>query len=97
MGMGKKSKTARIIVSVYLLLVIASFLIMIFTAASTPMAGIFLVLFTYPWPGILDKLVGSSPQNSVLFNGLFLLAGGLINGFVLYVVISLIGRLFQRR
>ncbi len=95
--MRKKAKTARIIVSVYLFLVIASFLIMIFTAASTPMAGIYLVLFTFPWPGILSQIVDSSQQNSFWFNGLFLLAGGLINGFVLYVVISFIGRLFQRR
>lgn len=96
MGMKKKSKIALIIVSVYLFLVIASFLVMIATVASTPMAGIYLVLFTLPWPGILDQLVGSSEQSSVWFNGLFLLAGGLINGFVLYVVISFIGRLFQR-
>ncbi|MGA7277830.1 MAG: hypothetical protein WBW79_07830 [Desulfocapsaceae bacterium] len=95
--MRKKAKTARIIVSVYLFLVIASFLIMIFTAASTPMAGIYLVLFTFPWPGILSQIVDSFQQNSFWFNGLFLLAGGLINGFVLYVVISFIGRLFQRR
>jgi hypothetical protein len=95
--MRKKAKTARIIVSVYLFLVIASFLIMVFTAASTPMAGIYLVLFTFPWPGILSQIIASSQQNSVWFNGLFLLAGGLINGFVLYIVISFIGRLFQRR
>ena len=95
--MRKKAKTARIIVSVYLFLVIASCLIMVFTAASTPMAGIYLVLFTFPWPGILSQIIASSQQNSVWFNGLFLLAGGLINGFVLYVVISFIGRLFQRR
>jgi hypothetical protein len=95
--MKSKSKTARIIASVYLFLVIASFLIMIFTAASTPMAGIYLVLFAYPWPMILNQLAGSFEQNSIWFNGLFLLAGGLINGFVLYVVINFIMGLFRRR
>lgn len=91
------AKIARTITIAYLLLVFLSFFIMIITLDSTPMAGIFLVLLTYPWPTIVGMLGDGSPGNSALINGLLLLAGGILNGFLLYVLIRLAVRLAKGR
>ena len=90
----KKSKTALIISAVYLLLVVISFLIMLMTLKSTPMAGIFLVMLTYPWPTIIG--MSGDGQNTAVVNGLLMLAGGILNGFLLYVLICLTGRLAKK-
>ncbi len=88
----KKSKTALIISAVYLLLVVLSFFIMLITLKSTPMAGIFLVLLTWPWPTIID-MSGVGQGDAALINGLLMLAGGILNGLLLYFLIYMIGRL----
>jgi hypothetical protein len=92
----KKSRIALVISISYLLLVLLSFGIMLATLDSTPMAGIFLVILTQPWPIILGNLQDGSGGNHTLLNGLFLLAGGLLNGLLLYFFISLIESIFKK-
>ena len=93
----KKSRIALAVSISYLLLVLLSFVIMLASLDSTPMAGIFLVILTQPWPIILGKLQDGSGGNYSLLNGLFLLAGGLLNGLLLYSFISLIESRFKKR
>ena len=85
---GKISKAAVIISSLYLLAVVASFVIMLMTADDTPMSGIFLVLVTMPWSPLLSWIQNSFQLDSVAFNSLFLLAGGTVNSFILYKLIA---------
>ncbi len=93
---GKTSTVAVIITSLYLLSVAASFLIMLMTADDTAMSGIFLVLATLPWSILLTWLQDTFQFNSMVFNGLFLVAGGVLNSFILYKIISFIAGRFRR-
>ncbi len=66
---------------------------MLLTIDTTPMAGIFLVMVTIPWPNIVGVYAG----DSALINGLLLLGGGLINGIVLYGVTAFIVSTIRNR
>jgi hypothetical protein len=94
----KTSTTAVIITSLYLLAVAASFIIMLMTADDTAMSRIFLVLVTLPWSILLTWIQGALHLDSIplMLNGLFLLAGGLLNSFILYKLISFIAGRFSR-
>ena len=92
----KTSTVAVIITSLYLLSVAASFFIMLMTADDTAMSGIFLVLATLPWPILLTWLQDTFQFNSMAFNGLFMVAGGVLNSFILYKIISFIAGRFRR-
>lgn len=93
----KQSTIAITISALYLLLVVLAFFIMLITLKSTPMAGIFLVMLTFPWPPIIGALGDGSPGNSALFNGLLLLAGGILNGFLLYFFTFLVVGLVKKQ
>jgi len=93
---GKTSTVAVIITSLYLLSVAASFLIMLMTADDTAMSGIFLVLATLPWSILLTWLQDAFQFSSMAFNGLFMVAGGVLNSFILYKIISFIAGRFRR-
>ena len=69
---------------------------MLMTLKNTPMAGIFLVMLTYPWPIIIGALGDGVQENSALFNGLLLLAGGILNGFLLYFFTGLMVSLVKK-
>ena len=93
----EKSKTAIVVTALYLLVVAASFIIMLITAGDTAMSGIFLILVTLPWSFSLTWAQDRFLLNSLGFNGLFLAAGGLFNSFILYKLISSIaGRYYNR-
>ncbi len=92
----KTSKAAILITSLYLSAVIASFIVMLVTAADTPMSGIFLIMITAPWSLLLSGLlniVHLSP--TPLINGLFLLIGGAGNSYILYKLISIAAYRFK--
>ena len=93
-----KSRAAVLITSLYPLAVAASLIIMLMTAEDTPMPGIFLVMVTLPWSILLTWIQGALHLDSIplTLNGLFLLAGGLVNSFVLYKLISFIAGRFSR-
>jgi hypothetical protein len=84
------SRAAVIITSLYLLAVSASFIIMLMTVSTTPMSGIFLIMVTLPWTFALSMIQNMLHLDSILFNGLFLTAGGIINSCILYKLISFI-------
>ena len=86
----KASKAASIITGLYLLALIASVLIMITTSDDTVMSGIFLVLVSMPWSFVLTRLQEALSLDSMLFNTLFLVAGGLLNAFLGYKLIQLL-------
>ncbi|MBW2328221.1 MAG: hypothetical protein JRF04_01115 [Deltaproteobacteria bacterium] len=94
----KTSTTAVIITSLYLSAVAASLIIMLMTADDTAMSGIFLVMVTLPWSILLSWIQGALHLGSIpmMLNGLFLLAGGLVNSFILYKLISFITGRFSR-
>ncbi len=91
-----RSRVALVIALVYGLLVIAAFVIMLATLQSTPMAGIFLVLLTQPWPALVGALDGGQ-SGSALVSGILLLAGGMVNGVLLYVLVRVVYKLFSRK
>jgi hypothetical protein len=81
----------------YLLMVAVSFILMLATQNDSPMSGIFLVMVTAPWSLLLTWLLNTvhlSPTS--LTNGLFLLAGGLVNGYILYKLISIAAYRFKQ-
>ena len=84
----KKSKAALFLSLLYLLLVAASFIIMLTTRTDTVMSGIFLVLLTPPWPLALGTLQKILHTDSCLLAGLFLLSGGAVISYILYSIIS---------
>ncbi len=86
----KTSKVASVFTGLYLLALIASVLIMVTTSDDTAMSGIFLVLVSMPWTFMLSGLQDAFALDSMLFNTLFLVAGGLLNGLIIYISISFI-------
>ncbi len=90
-----RSKAATGVAIVYLLLVVAAFVIMVATMDSTPMSGIFLVLLTLPWPALLDAL-GPGDGASSLTSGLLLVGGGLVNALLLYLAVGAVASLIGR-
>jgi len=85
-----------IITSLYLVAVTAAFVIMLLTQKNTPMSGIFLVMLTFPWSLLLSWIQNLFHVNSAVVNGLFLYAAGLLNGGILYTVLSFLSTRFQR-
>jgi hypothetical protein len=90
-----RSKAANGVAIIYLLLVLAAFVIMVATMDSTPVSGIILVLLTLPWSALLDALEagdGASPLTS----GLLLVGGGLVNALLIYLAVGAVAALIGR-
>ncbi len=86
----KISKLAAAITCLYLLALIASVLVMFTTTGDTSMSGIFLVVVSIPWPMVLTQIQNALALDSMLFNTLFLIGGGLLNALIIYKFISFI-------
>ena len=84
------SKLAVVITGIYLLALAVSVLIMLMTIDDTAMSGIFLMVVSVPWAWPLTQLQNSLSVDSMLFNALFLIGGGLFNAVILYKLISFI-------
>ena len=97
MNTNNTSRAGLTVALLYLLVVIASFIIMLATQIDTPMSGIFLVMVTPPWALALGALQKVFHTDSTLFAGLFLLAGGAVNAVVLYKITALITSRFKNR
>ena len=92
----KKSTAAVLIAGIYLMAVIAAFVIMLVTAADTAMSGIFLLVLTAPWSLLLSWLLNLVQSNPApLVNGIFLLVGGAVNTYILYKLISIAAHKFK--
>ncbi len=95
---GSSSKTAVVLTALYLLLVAAALALLLLAGEHDSLAGIYFILATFPWPSVLTWVTRTLHLDSMVFNTLFLLAGGLINGFVIYRVASFLsGKLSGRR
>ena len=91
-----KSTAAVLVSGLYLSAVAAAFVIMLVTAKDTAMSGIFLVMITAPWSLLLTWLLSLLHVNpSPLVNGVFLLVGGAVNGYILYKLISIAAHKFK--
>lgn len=88
-------KTATVVTSLYLSVVIISLAAMFMTKDDTAMSGIFLVLVTLPWSLLLSWIQGALHFNSITMTTLLLVAGGLLNSVILYKVISFLSGKFK--
>jgi hypothetical protein len=97
--MNKKLKTSKLAVAItgiYLLALAVSVLIMLMTIDETAMSGIFLMVVSVPWTWPLTQLQNVMSVDSMLFNTLFLISGGLLNAVMLYKLISFIANRSKR-
>ena len=94
-GRKHRSKIAIILAGLYLLLVAAALAVLLLAGENDSLAGIFFVLVTFPWSVVLTKVTAAFSMDSMAFNTVFLLVGGLINGGVIYYVVSLLSRKFS--
>jgi len=85
---GRSSKTAVVLTVLYLLVVAAALAVLLLAGKNDSLAGIYFILVTFPWPSVLMWVTRTFHLDSMVFNTLFLLAGSLINGFVIYKVVS---------
>ncbi len=90
----QRPKAAVVFTAVYLMAVAASLALLLLAGKGDSLAGIYLVLVTFPWSSLLMWLGQALQIDSMLFNTLFLLAGGLVNGFIIYRATSFIARRF---
>ncbi len=98
--MRRKQQTSKAVVvatGLYLLVVLASLLIMLTTVDDTPMSGIVLILVTMPWSLLLTRIQGLLSFDSMMLNTLFLVAGGLLNSVILYKLFSFIMNKFKHK
>ncbi len=91
----RSSKTAAVLAGVYLLLVLAALTILLLAGKNDSLAGIYFILITFPWLLVLTKVTGAFGLDSMAFNTVFLLIGGLINGFIIYKVAAFLSRKFS--
>jgi hypothetical protein len=95
---GRSSKTAVVLTVLYLLVVAAALALLLLAGPNDSLAGIYFILVTFPWSSVLMWVTRTFHLDSMVFNSLFLLAGGLINGFVIYKVVSFLSaKLSDRR
>jgi len=93
----KKAFTlAASLTSLYVAIVISSAVIMFISAENTAMSGIFLVAVTLPWSFILTWILNTFHLGPMGNEGLFLVAGGLVNSVILYKFIWFVSGRFNR-
>ncbi len=80
--------TALILTGLYLLFVISSCCVLLITSPDDSLAGKYLFMLTMPWSFFLNGLAGSLHIESPLLTMAFMLAGGLVNGLIIYKTAS---------
>jgi hypothetical protein len=95
---GRSSKTAVVLTVLYLLVVAVALALLLLAGPNDSLAGIYFILVPFPWSSVLMWVTRTFHLDSMVFNSLFLLAGGLINGLVIYKVVSFLSaKLSDRR
>ena len=89
------SKTAVVLTALYLLIVAVALTLLLLAGKNDALAGIYFILATFPWSSPLMWISDTFQIDSVLFNTLFLLAGGLLNGFIIYKFVSFLSGKFS--
>ena len=93
----EKSKTAIILTTLYLVLAMFAFAVMLMASQGESLAGIFVVLVAMPWTILLTWLVDYLGIDSIVFNTIFLAFGCLLNAFILYFIVSFLARRFRSK
>ena len=91
------SRIAVVLTALYLLVVFAALALLLLAGKSDALAGIYFILVTFPWPSVLMWVTRTFHMDSMVFNTLFLLLGGLINGLVIYKVVAFLSSKFSGR
>ncbi len=89
-----KSRIGLLIGAAYVLLAVAA--IAFIFIADDGLAGVFAVLVIQPWGSVLVWIMDIFEMDSFLFNMSFMLAGALLNGWLIYRVISWFVKLLRR-
>jgi hypothetical protein len=86
----KRSKLAVSLSALYLLVIIASLVMMLITEGDTSMSAIYLVMVTMPWAMVLSPVQKLLQIDSMIFATVFLVIGGIFNTTVLYHMLSFV-------
>jgi len=81
-----KSRLGLLIGVAYVLLAVAA--IALVFVADDGLAGVLAVLVMQPWGSVLVWIMDIFDMDSILFNVLFMIAGALPNGWLIYRIIS---------
>ena len=90
----QKSRLGLLLGVAYVLLAVAAIAFVFF--ADDGLAGVLAVLVIQPWGSVLVWLMDITGMDSFLFNVLFMLAGALLNGWLIYRIISWLAALLRR-
>ena len=93
----KKSKTAIILTSIYLLLVIGAFAVMLMAKPDESLSGIFVVLVAMPWTMLLTWFTDTLGIDSIVFNTVFLALCCILNAVIIHSMVSFIARRFSSK
>ena len=91
----QKSRTAIILTTIYLLLVVGAFAVMFMAKPDESLSGIFVVLVAMPWTMLLTWLTDTLGIDSIVFNTLFLALSCILNAVIIYTMVSFIARRFR--
>ena len=89
-----KSRLGLLIAACYVFVAVAA--IAFVFVADDSLAGVLAVLVIQPWGSVLVWLMDKIGMDSFLFNVLFMLAGALVNGWLIYRIISWFMALLRR-
>ena len=84
----KKSRLALWFSGIYLFFGLASWILPLIAKPGESLSAIFLVLFAQPWTMLLTTITDRLQVDSFALNMVVLLAGVLLNGWIIYRVIS---------
>lgn len=93
----KKSKTAIILTTLYLVLAVFAFAVMLMASQGESLAGIFVVLVAMPWTILLTWLLDNLGIDSIVFNTIFLALCCMLNAFIIYYTVSFLARRFRSK
>ena len=88
----QKSRLALWLSGIYLLFGLGSWILPLLAGPEDSLSAIFLVLFALPWTMLLTAITDSLQVDSFALNMVVLLAGILLNGWIIYRVFSWISR-----
>jgi len=88
----KKSRLALWLSGIYLFFGLGSWIMPLIAKPEESMSAIFLVLFAQPWTMLLTIITDRLQVDSFALNMAVLLAGILLNGWIIYRVFSWLSR-----
>jgi hypothetical protein len=80
----RRSKAAIGLTAIYVLLALAATSLPLLAQEEESLAGIFFVVFAWPWTIVLGRLTERFGIDAIVFNYVFLLLGVFVNAVLLY-------------